>query len=240
MTGKHGNKVVALDRRRARAAARRHDDHGRRLRPVRQPRGADQRRRRARRARPDAGLEQRRQPRQGPRDRGCSAGIIRKVICSYIGTNEDLHTRMAVGRGQGRDHAAGHARRAHARRRRRHPRVLHADRRRHRRRGGQGDPRDRRPPLHPRARAATPTSRSSARAHVRSLRQPPVLAHRAQLQAGDGDRREADDRRVRRARRRTARSIPTTSTCRASTSTGSSRSPSTRTRSSTRPTRKRP
>ena len=26
-----------------------------------------------------------------------SAGIIRKVICSYIGTNEDLHTRMASG-----------------------------------------------------------------------------------------------------------------------------------------------
>ncbi len=25
------------------------------------------------------------------------AGIIRKVICSYIGTNEDLHTRMATG-----------------------------------------------------------------------------------------------------------------------------------------------
>jgi 3-oxoacid CoA-transferase subunit A len=25
------------------------------------------------------------------------AGIIRKVICSYIGTNEDLHTRMASG-----------------------------------------------------------------------------------------------------------------------------------------------
>ena len=41
-----------VGRRGARAAARRHDDPGRRVRPVRQRRGADPRRRRARRARP--------------------------------------------------------------------------------------------------------------------------------------------------------------------------------------------
>ena len=66
-------------------------------------------------------------------------------------------------RARGRARAAGHVLRAHPRRRRRHRRLLHADRLRHGRRRGQGDTRHRRPaPTCSRCRSR-PTSRSCAR-----------------------------------------------------------------------------
>ena len=150
--------------------------------------------------RPDARLEQRRQPRQGPRDVAEGRHHPQGDLQLHRRQRGPAHAD-GVGRGRGRDHAAGHARRAHARGGRRHPGVLHADRRRARSSSeGKEIARDRRPPLHPRARAAR-RRRARARALSRPLRQPALLPHGAQLQPGDGDGGEADDRRVRQARR---------------------------------------
>ena len=67
------------------------------------------------------------------------SGQIKKMISSYVGENKTFAQPVSLRRARGRVHPAGHARRAHARRRRRHPGVLHAHRRRHDRRRGQGD-----------------------------------------------------------------------------------------------------
>ena len=60
-----------------------------------------------------------------------AAGRIRRVIASYIGENKEFARQYLARRGGGRADAAGDARGASARRRCRHPRVLHGDRCRH-------------------------------------------------------------------------------------------------------------
>ncbi len=63
---------------------------------------------------------------------------VKKMISSYVGENKTLRDPIPRGRARNRIQPAGHARRAHPRRRRRHPRLLHPHRRRHRHRQGQG------------------------------------------------------------------------------------------------------
>ena len=72
-----------------------------------------------RRQQPDAHLQQRRQPRQGPGG-AAQAGRSRGDLQLHRQQPGPARAVLA-GHGRGRAHAAGHARRAHARRRRRHP-----------------------------------------------------------------------------------------------------------------------
>ncbi len=76
--------------------------------------------------------------------------------------------RAAGDCGGDRIHAgpAGDARRAYSRRRRRHRRLLHADRLRHHRRGREGDARDRRAQLRASSCRCTPISRWSRRSRA--------------------------------------------------------------------------
>ena len=53
------------------------------------------------------------------------------MISTYVGENKEFERQYLSRRARGRALPAGHARRAHARGRRGHPRLLHADRRRH-------------------------------------------------------------------------------------------------------------
>ena len=128
------------------------------------------------------------------------AGIIRKVICSYIGGNEDLHTRMASGEVQveitpqgtlaERMRAAGAGIAAFFT-----PTgagTVVED-------GKEAREFDGRRYILERALSADVALVRAA--EVGPIRQPAVLAHRAQLQPRDGVRGQADDRRVRRARR---------------------------------------
>ncbi len=140
-------------------------------------------RRRARRARPDARLQQRGQPRQGARDRGCKRRHPQEGDLQLHRRERGSAHADGLRRGPGRDHAAGHPRRAHARRRRGHPGVLHADRCRARwsRRARRLREIDGRRYLLERALPGDVALVRAAKS--RSLRQPPVLAHRAQLQS---------------------------------------------------------
>ncbi len=88
---------------------------------------------------------------------------VRKMISTYVGENKEFERQFLAEGDRSRAGAAGHLLRADARRGRGHRRVLHADRRRHADRGGQGKPRHQRPPVHPRSCRCTPTSRSSRR-----------------------------------------------------------------------------
>ena len=63
---------------------------------------------------------------------------IRKMISSYVGENKLFADLYLEGRARTRIQPAGHAGRAHPRRRRRHPGVFHQDRGRHPGRRGQG------------------------------------------------------------------------------------------------------
>ena len=69
---------------------------------------------------------------------------IRKMITSYVGENKMFAKQYLAGELEVEFNPAGHAGRAHPRRRRRHPGLLHQDRRRHAGRRGQGGPRVRR------------------------------------------------------------------------------------------------
>ena len=84
---------------------------------------------------------------------------------------------------------AGHAGRAHPRRRRRHPGLLHQDRRRHADRRGQGSEGIRRREIRHGARPVR-RPRDRPRLEGRHRRQPRLPQDRAQLQPDDGDRRE--------------------------------------------------
>ena len=131
-----------------------------------------------------------------------------------------VHQILRVRRGRCRTGAAGHARRTPARRRRRHPGVLHAHRRRHRTRRGARDARDQRPRIPAGIRAAA-RLRLRPRHPRRHVRQPAVPSLAAQFLSGDGDRGARHDRgggRGHRAGR--ARSIPTRCTRRASSCIG--------------------
>ena len=144
--------------------------------------------------------------------------------------------RQALPRGQARDRVqpAGHAGRALPRRRRRHPRLLHQDRRRHRGRQGQGDQGLRRPGI---CHGARPGRRSRPGQGVegRRLGQPRLSQGGAKLQSDDGDGGQALHRRGRGARAGGRASIPTTSTRPASSSTASSAVRPTTRRSSNAP-----
>jgi hypothetical protein len=63
---------------------------------------------------------------------------VKKMISSYVGENKEFERQYPGGRAGGGVLPAGDARGAHARGRRRNPWLLHEDRRRHRRRRGQG------------------------------------------------------------------------------------------------------
>ena len=89
-------------------------------------------------------------------------------------------------------HAAGHAGREAARRRRRHPGLLHAHRRRHAGGRGQGGARIRRPRLRDGARAGARRVAGQG-LEGRRARQPDLPPHRAQLQPG-GDHGRQDQR----------------------------------------------
>jgi 3-oxoacid CoA-transferase subunit A len=74
---------------------------------------------------------------------------IKKMMSSYVGENDEFMMRQYLWRAGARVQPAGHAGRAHARRRRRHSGLLHQDRRRHGDRRGQGAQGIRRRDLHP-------------------------------------------------------------------------------------------
>ena len=85
----------------------------------------------------------------------------RRAAADAAGEEDDLllrrrerrvHAPVPLRRARARVQPAGHPRRAHARRRRRHSGLLHQDRRRNGDRRGQGAQGVRRPDLHPRAR----------------------------------------------------------------------------------------
>ncbi len=63
---------------------------------------------------------------------------IKKMISSYVGENKTFMNSISRQRARDRIQPAGHAGRAHPRRRRRHPGLLHQDRRRHPDCGRQG------------------------------------------------------------------------------------------------------
>ena len=136
----------SLFQRRRRAggrAERRHDDHVRRLRPVRHSGNPDRGGEAHRRQGPDRHLQQCRRRRHRPRraagDRADQQDDL--VLCRR---EQDLRQPLSLRQARARVQSAGHARRAHPRRRRRHPRLLHPHRRRHDRRRGQGSARVRR------------------------------------------------------------------------------------------------
>ena len=93
-------------------------------------------------------------------------GRVRKLIASFTAATHPSRASKARADGarrpsRSRAAAAGHARRAHPRRWRRHPGVLHTGRRWHAARRGQRAPRVRRAHLCPRARRSSPTTPSS-------------------------------------------------------------------------------
>ena len=110
------------------------------------------------------------------------------------GREQGLREDGAGGGDRGRAQPAGHLRRAHARGRRRRPRLLHADRLRHADRGGQGGPLVRRAP----ARDGDGAARG-LRVHQglegRPAGQPRVPQDDAELRAHDGHGRAHDHRR---------------------------------------------
>ena len=109
------------------------------------------------------------------------------MISSLRRREQGVRAAVPRRRARGRAHPAGHAGRADARRRRRHPGLLHPDRRRHPGRRGQGDARVRRPGV----RLGSAGCRADF-ALVRAwkgdrLGQPRLPQDRAQLQPDDGD-----------------------------------------------------
>ncbi len=105
-----------------------------------------------RRQRPDRGLEQRRCRRFRPGQAAAVTQQIRKMISSYVGENKEFERQYLSGEARDRIQSAGHAGRAHPRRRRGHLRLLHPHRRRHPRGRGQGDARGQRRDLRARDR----------------------------------------------------------------------------------------
>ena len=188
-----------------RAAARRHDDDGRRVRPVRHPREADPGDPRLRGQGPDRGLEQcrdrRRRARAAARNPADPQDDL--VLCRR---EPAVRRSLSEGRTRPRIQPARHARRTHPRRRRRHSGVFHQDRGRHAGRRGQGAARIRRRDL---CHGARHRRRSVDRPRLegRPRRQPRLSQDRAQFQPGDGNRRAGHGGRG-RASRRTRRDRP--------------------------------
>ena len=163
-------------------------DHGRRLRPVRHPGNPDSGHPRIRREKPDRRLQQCRhrwrRPRPSARHQADQEDDL--VLC---GGEQDLCAAIPRRRARDRVQPARHAGGAHPRRGRRHPGLLHQDRRRHDDREGQGGTGVRRRALRHGARARRrPLDR--ARLEGRHRRQSGLPQDRAQLQSDDGHRRE--------------------------------------------------
>ena len=168
-----------------RCARRRHRDDSR-LRQRRHALGADRCAHRAGRARAHHRQQQRRQRRHRPRraDRG-EARAQDPVLVPAPGRLVALRQGVPRGRARARAGAAGHARRAHPRRGRRHRRILHADRVRHQARRRQGDAAHRRARL--RARVPDPRRlRADQGRPRRPLGQPHLPHERAQLRPDHG------------------------------------------------------
>ncbi len=112
---------------------------------------------------------------------------VRKMISTYVGENKEFERQflqkeievelVPQGTFSERMRAGG----------RRHRRLLHAHRRRHAGRRGEGEPRHRRARLHPRG-AARRRLRVREGLEGRPRRQPRLPAHGAQLQSRDGHR----------------------------------------------------
>ena len=202
------DKIVPLGRGRpGRRARRRHGDD-RRLRHRRLPNelidGAD----RAGRARPDDRQQQRRQRRHRPgRAARGRPGAQDHLQLPAPGRLPPLRRAVPRRPDRARTGAAGQPGRAHPRRRRRHRRLLHAHRLRHRAGQGQGDARDRRPhyvlesPIHAdfaliKAERGDRWGNLTYRKTARNFG--PVMAMAARTHGRHGAR----DRRARRARPR--------------------------------------
>ena len=201
------------------------------------PSGADRGDPRQRGEGPDHRLQQCRHRRCGARHPAADAAGQEddQLLCRR---ERDLHEAVSGRRAGDRVQPAGHAGRAHPRRRRRHPGLLHPHRRRHRDRRGQGGARVRRPSLH---HGARPVRRPGDRACLEGA------IPRATSSTGG---RRGTSTRTWRPRRRSpspkssiscspARSIPTTSSPRASSSNGSCTCPNADKRIEQRTTRKR-
>ncbi|CAA9283156.1 MAG: Succinyl-CoA:3-ketoacid-coenzyme A transferase subunit A, partial [uncultured Acetobacteraceae bacterium] len=170
---------------------RRPDRRLRRRRPAgRADRGPD----RAGREGPRRGAEQRRhRPRRGGEADGARAGAEGRLFLPSLAGLGGVRGALPRRPDRAGDRAAGHARRADARRRGRHPRLLHRHRRRHFAGAGKGNARVRRPPLRHGARAE---GRRGAGGSLGSgpLGQPRLQGIGRELQPGDGDRGGADGR----------------------------------------------
>ena len=151
---------------------------------------ADRRSDRPGRARLDHRQQQRRQ--RGHRPRCAHQGEARAqdpVLLSAAGGLVALRRAIPLGRDRARARPAGHARRAHPRRRRGDRRLLHAHGLRHAARRGQGDAAHRRPRLC--ARVPDPRRlRVDQGRPRRPLGQPHLPQERAQLRADHGRRGE--------------------------------------------------
>ena len=126
-------------------------------------------------------------------------GQVKKVICAFTAATRPTDTLpftryYELGEVDAELVPQGTLAETTARRRRRHPGVLHAHRRRHRTRRRTRDPGDQRPriPAGIRAAARLCVRPRHARRHVRQPAVPPLAA---QLLSGDGDRGARHDRR---------------------------------------------
>ena len=192
-SGAYGNQQTVRhgERRAGRRAARRHDHHVRRLRPVRHPLRADRGHPRHRREGPDRHLQQCRDRR---RRTGIAAGDAADPEDDQLLRRGERDLRPAIpGRRVGdRVQPAGHAGRAHPRRRGGHPGLLHRDRRRHGdRRAGKDVRTFQRPRLHHGNRAVRRPGDHPC-LEGRPGGQPRLPDDGPQLQSGDGDRRQGD------------------------------------------------
>ena len=145
---------------------------------------------------------------------------IRKMVSSYVGENAEFERQYLAGELEVELVPAGHARRADARRRRRHPGVLHA--------AGVGtlvaegkETREFDGRSTCSSAASSATSRSSPRGRA-TASATSSIARRAQLQSDGGHRRARHHRRGRGARRAGRARSRSASTRRASSCTASS------------------
>src|SRR5712691_5878905 len=173
-----------------RVAEGRHDDHGRRLRIVRDSGDVDPCDPRSRRQEPDGHLEQCRDRRGRPRPPARHGADQEDDLLLRRG-EQDVRAAIPRRRARDRIQSARNAGRTHPGGRRRHSRLFHPHRRRHADRRGQGGARVRRRPLHHGARSyRRPVDRSCL--YGRYRRQPRLSQDCAQLQSDDGDRRKGD------------------------------------------------
>ncbi len=135
-----------------RHSARRHGGDVRRLRPLRHSRGADRCRPGVRRQGPHGHLQQCRRRRDRPRATARDQADPQDglVLCRR---EQAVRAAISFRRAGAGVQSAGHAGRAHPRRRRRHSRLLHQDWRRHDHRRRQGGARVRRRDVRDGARA---------------------------------------------------------------------------------------